>query len=441
MKKLFWIFAIFLCAIFIPTSIAEAKPNNVEAWQEGTGASAVVKLKWNFAAGDRLFRTFDGDNWTQLAIPEANAEGYVTISDNNNAKGFADGSNVFYEIRDINYQDAWNGTSSRTNTTLIPNPQTTFKSVTVFIGSGSVTTENAHANYIKNTNTCATCHKMHKGKKEAKALLKMDSDRALCETCHTTTQVGSKYLVEEGLVVDKDGNYNASSAGPLNAKGATSVHGATTSSHSGSRVSPGDSLNPGKVWNMDSCLTCHQAHLKDNNFRLLKSVNTTGSGKTVTRIPVPVEAYPVNNGKGEFIRYKSGISVFCSQCHKVFDSSRNSAGAIDPVTGLPRNGTSVVGYNGESFFIHPVDKGMNMHGPALTTTLTLQNATNIEGGKTPHDTTIPSYTKNSVFTCVTCHYSHGTDKQGVQTSNYNNGSSTMLKRMDNQALCQDCHKQ
>ncbi len=442
MKKLLWIFGLFLLTICLPISTVEAKPDLVEAWQEGSGTSAVVKLKWKFATGDRLFRTFDGDNWTQITIPAANSEGFVEISDNHNGKGFVNGSNVFYEIRDVNYQDAWNGTKRATDAI-----QATLKTVNVFIGSGSVTADNAHGNYVKNTNTCASCHRSHKGQSKKNQLLTASSDRALCETCHTTGQVGSKYLVDTGVV--KYGNVSVnSSAGPISHN--------ITSAHSGKAKAPGDSLNPGKEWDMDSCITCHQAHPKDNNFRMLKSVNSTKdpiTGKPFTA-QVPVEAYAVNDGTGEKIRYKSGISQNCSQCHKVFDTTTNAEGPIDPKTGLPKNGTTIEDYDGESFFVHPVDKGMNMHGPALTTTLPIQNVQNIPSGN-PNDPNDPyfimnendnnkKYTRTSVLTCVTCHTSHGTTVKGEQSSSFGNtpnSKSTMLKRMDNLGMCQDCHKQ
>jgi|GEM_PF-2825230 len=453
MKRFLGIFVFALLALVWAYGGAEARTANVEASQDGTGASAVVTLKWQFAAGDRLYRTFDGDNWTEVTIPAATADGTVTVKDDNNGGGFVKGSNVFYEIRDAGYDaDA----TKRSTTT----KQSHIKRVDMFIDSGNPTAENAHGNYVSNTNSCASCHINHKGKSAAKQLLTTDTVRALCETCHTAAAAGSKYLVDYGAVRDKNGDFTPSPAGPITMGTETELFGAAvpndpdlaaqgikkaTSAHpyTGVHKAQGDSLNLGLSADKKStvlletrsmqCTSCHQAHPNDNNYRLLKSINNTyaavppATTLTATLTPVVIEAYAVNtDGTKETVRYKSGATQFCEQCHKAFH---------------PTTGTTST-FNGETFFIHPSEKAMNLHGALLTSDLPLQNAKDLAPGDSPNNITLENgKTKDSYITCITCHYSHGTPNVGEQQSNFIPGkTSTMLNRMDYVGVCQECHK-
>lgn len=455
MKQVLGIFAVFYCAFVIWTGTAEARPANVQAGQVGSGSSAVVTLTWQFAAGDRLFRTFNGDNWTEVTIPSPDSDRLVNVSDNNGGAGFAKGSNVFYEVRDSGY-DA--DTTKRGTIT----KQSHIKRIDMFMDSGNPTADNAHGNYVSNTNACASCHVNHKGKSSAKQLLKVDSVRALCETCHTAAASGSKYLVDYGAVRGPHGEFTAAPAGPMTTgteavgsgfgsivptnpvlndagiKKATSAHPFT-----GTYVSPGDSLNLGLSADKKStvllptrsmqCITCHQAHPTDNNYRLLKSVNNTyaaatvGANLTATLTPVVIEAYAVSaDGGKEVTRYKAGATQYCEQCHKAFH---------------PTTGTTST-FNGETFFIHPSEKSMNLHGAMLTSKLPLQNVTDLVYGDSPNNITLTNgKTSTSYITCITCHYSHGTPNNGATNSNFIPARvSSMLNRMENRGVCQECHK-
>ncbi len=448
MKRLLLIVTLVFLSSVLWTDRTEAKPTNVQAWQEGTGTQAVVKLKWKYESGDRPYRTFNGDQWVEVTFTAPNAGEAAVVSDNNDGAGFNKGSNVYYEIRDAGYSAvAVNGKARGVDV------QEHLKRVNVFIDSGNPTAEYAHGNYLSNTNTCAACHSNHKGKGSAKQLLIQDSIRALCETCHTEGQNGSKYLVDYGAVRDNQGKYLPSPAGPITMGTEAEIFGSAapdidelkargikkaTSAHAytGDHVAPGDRLNLDKngillpMRNMQ-CTSCHQAHSSDNNYRLLKSVNNSYStdpvtGKIITTVvPVVVEAYAVNDGAGETVRYKSGITQFCEQCHKVF-----------------RDGTKVT-YNEETIYLHPGEKAMNLHGALLTSDLPLQNVKDLAPGDSPNNITLTNgKTRESYITCITCHYGHGTTAIGEQPSNYTTGvTSTMLKRMDNQGICQECHKQ
>lgn len=448
MNRLLAMLTLVLCSAILWTGAAEAKPANVEAWQEGTGTEAVVKLKWKYESGDKLYRTFNGDQWTEITFTEPQAGATVIASDNNGGNGFNKGSNVYYEIRDAGYSAVVVPGKARG-----ADVQARLKRVNMFIDSGNPTAEYAHGNYLSNTNTCSSCHITHKGKGSAKQLLARDSIRALCETCHTAGQNGSKYLVDYGAVRDSQGNYILSPAGPITTgnevdpfgnpapdteelhsrgiKKATSAHAFT-----GSHMAPGDRLNFDKNGVLQptrsmQCTSCHSAHPSDNNYRLLKSVNSAYTidpitKKTVTSVyAVAIEAYAISDGSGETVRYKSGVAQFCEQCHKVF-----------------HDGTKV-NYNGEEIFLHPSEKAMNLHGALLTSDLPLQNVKDLPPGDSPNNITLTNgKTRESYIMCITCHFGHGTSAIGEDRSNYReNVTSTMLKRMDNQSICQECHKQ
>lgn len=480
---------LILFAVVIWANTAEAKPTTVEAWQEGTGANTVVYLKWTYTTGDKLYRTFNGDQWTEIAIDNPTAEKAVTVTDNNNGKGFSKGSNVYYEIRDAGYTAAYNASTGTAPGSKRNNPtvQATVKRVNMFIDSGNPTIEYAHGNYTSNTDTCRSCHVTHKAKTKAAttvSLLTQNSIRALCETCHSKGQEGSKYLVDYGAVRTGSGDYVPSPAGPITTGTEKETFGSpvpntaewaekglapATSAHAftGEHVSQGDTLNTGLSTDRKStvtldkrkmeCTSCHSAHPSDNNYRLLKSVNNTyalANGATTlsaTPVEVVVEAYAVSDGTKESVRYKStGITQFCAQCHKAFHPGSGMAvimkdGKATTLTTAEYNAGLASGtYTADQqIFLHPADKAMNLHGKLLTSDLPLYNANDLAEGDSPNNITLENgKTKSSYITCITCHYSHGTSSTGEQPSNFISGvNSTMLKRMDNQGVCQECHKQ
>lgn len=458
MRKMLWMLAFFFCSMIVWPTMTEAKPDRVEVSQEGSGASAVVKLKWKFQAGDKLYRTFNGDQWSEVPFTEPTAGADVEVSDNNGGAGFPKGSNVYYEVRDAGY----NGMPGTKRDSTV---QSHFKRITVFIDSGNATTEYAHGNYTNNTNACASCHVNHKGKSAAKQLLTQPSVHALCETCHAVGGggTGSKYVTDYGAVKDKDGNFNPSPAGPITTATETEYGtpvpdtqefkdrglGAATSTHAftGNHEAAGDRLNIDKNGNLlptraMECTSCHQAHPNDNNYRLLKSVNSymkaVDGTVTAPLSPVIVEAYAVNDGTKETVRYKSGSTQFCEQCHKVFHNTNDAN--TSPTGG---GSQTQVTYNGETFFLHPSEKAMNLHGKLLTSDLPLQNVKDLAAGDSPNNITLTNNkTKDSYITCITCHYSHGTSKSGEVASNFipTLPKSTMLKRTDNYGMCEECHK-
>lgn len=467
MKRMWWIFALFLFSSVLWANPTDARPANVEAWQEGTGSSAVVKLKWKYETGDKLYRTFNGDQWEEVSFTAPVAGKDLEASDSNGGKGFPKGSNVYYEIRDEGYSAALTAASNKRSATTV---QDRIKRVNMFIDSGNPTAENAHGNYVSNTNACKSCHVTHNAKSSAKQLLTQDSVRALCETCHTAGGTGSKYLVDYGAVRDSEGNYNPSPAGPMTTGTEEETFGSpvpdtdemkarglskATSAHAftGKHISAGDRLNVDKNGTLlperaMQCTSCHVAHPSDNNYRLLKSVNTLyttttdpATGKTTTTATnarIVMEAYAVSDGKTETVRYKSGATQFCEQCHKVF---HNTNDVNSPTGGGSQTQAT---YDGKTIFLHPSDKAMNLHGQLLTSNLPLQNAKDLVEGDSPNNITLTNgKTRESYITCITCHYSHGTPKSGEQNSNFIDGlpASTMLKRMDNQGVCQECHKQ
>ncbi|MFN7249983.1 MAG: cytochrome c3 family protein [Anaerobacillus sp.] len=414
------VLTIFFICFFIE-NVAHAKPSSVEVWQEANKNNFNVHLKWEFQQGDRLFRTLNGDEWIEISIPKRE-NGFAVAKDTNNGNGFRPASIVYFEVRDANYQRELTKTKHNVRNAAV---QETLKRVNVFIGTGGSTAENAHGNYVSNTNTCKSCHITHKA--VGPKLNAASSVRALCATCHTAGLGGSRYAADWGGVVSRNGSLTASLAGPITtgteksgrfgtAAKANGPHGGkATSAHSymDAHKAPGDSISGNRQM---SCTSCHQGHINNNNYRLLKDINPN----------VVVEAYAVNvNGLEEKARYKSGMSSFCSQCHGDFHKGSS---------------TGNVANNG--IYVHPTDVNLlykqGNKVERLTTMLPLENPFNLNNNN-PNNSKSPQY-ENSTLTCITCHYGHGTAKVGTQKSNYGNGNSTMLKRTDNLGMCQECHQ-
>ena len=296
-----------------------------------------------------------------------------------------------------------------------------------------------HANFADNTDMCKGCHITHNAT-QAK-LLKGTDTKSLCYTCHSTnTTTGSRYDVEQGRVLLGNATLDPATlkytvtfatwgktlGGPFGTDTTPrlpdqNIWGAGTTVTSQHDVEGTVSLIPGSTKGTPTagslsgsfggdtmtCISCHNGHDNDGNYRILKSKVWS------TDTAVPVRAFPKTDVNGESANYVTGFSDYCSLCHDKFD------------VGAGR------GRGTQSVYRHAVDVPLNNYyytGGTLTTSLPLEMGD-------------PAYPYPQV-TCISCHYAHGTVVTGTNPTNEPNGTnnSTMLKRLPNMQVCEDCHK-
>lgn len=290
-------------------------------------------------------------------------------------------------------------------------------------------TQTAHGSYTADTNACAGCHSTHSA--QGAELLRESTVDATCRTCHDGT--GSKYNVANGTVLVPDGAGGTveklTQGGPIGSKAVDGQDGFTytgpadvTSRHAvGTTLinkAPGGNYSGTATGWTDTltCGSCHDPHGTAHNYRLLRE-------SLLDSPTIQVRAVPgVQVGGDETVSYVEGMNTFCSACHKDFNVGSGS-GSVAPA----KTYTTTVGEFRHAVGVAPQSKG-------LTTTFPLEG--------TAGDNT------DKVF-CLTCHRAHGTTATGTNPSGYDqNGdgavtsadTTTWLKRANNMAVCEDCHK-
>ncbi|MBI5696087.1 MAG: hypothetical protein HZC51_10170, partial [Nitrospirae bacterium] len=236
----------------------------------------------------------------------------------------------------------------------------------------------SHAGFTGNDGTCSDCHSMHSDG-NAK-LLKSDAETALCVNCHDNPGTSaspnpSHFDVWKGNVFDAPTSWfgTAGSFGtydPADGGTAFSMHPV----NSDARVAPGGSAT------VAHCGTCHDTH-GSGNYRLLKKRLGDKTDITVTATV---------DEQGRTQSYGSGMSDFCTACHKSYIQYGTSAG----------------------YTRHPVDVSL--------TAQELTNYNHFQGEKY-----LPLEAGNKV-TCTTCHFAHGSPYE-------------KMKRMPGNQMCQVCH--
>ena len=243
----------------------------------------------------------------------------------------------------------------------------------------SAGTPGSHAGYAGDEGTCSDCHSMHAGGN--RKLLKDDAETAICVNCHDNPGTSanahpSRLDVWKGNVADIPETWlgTAGSFGtydPANGGNAVSMHPV----NSDARIAPGDSAT------VVHCGTCHDGH-GSPNYRLLKT-NLNGKwGINVTASVDPATRRTTS--------YGSGMSAFCSACHKDYINCGTPAG----------------------YTRHPVYVAL--------TAQEMLNYNHAQGAMY-----LPLEAGNKV-TCITCHFAHGSPLP-------------KMLRMPQIAMCQACH--
>lgn len=340
------------------------------------GNKSDILLSWEFTTGDVLKKSFDGRNWITLA-PDVNG-----TSATYKEVGAANWSVMYFQVE--------NGTAITRVNVFPPN-------------------ENAHANYTSDTNMCKYCHDTHNAPRAK--LLNKPQISEMCFTCHGYLNTGSRYNVYNGAVI------SAGTKDPLTgmvtaAKWQKSLGGPYFGNNMGvwgkdanNNNRPLTSNHPLSYFSQE-CLICHSAHARNNNYRLL--ITDDGS---------PVDAYAVNTAGDvpEQGIYNANLNRVCAGCHSVY-------------TGASPSGSGSTPYYTDGKYRHAVGVNLSWNGSQNDGVINLT-------------TTLPLEGQPGKIMCLTCHFPHGSTAAGIngETSLGSFAPTSRLKKLDNMAVCQNCH--
>ncbi|MBI5934810.1 MAG: hypothetical protein HY867_13990 [Chloroflexi bacterium] len=312
-----------------------------------------------------------------------------------------------------------------------------------------------HGGYSATTAACAGCHRAHTAAAES---LLIEAVPNLCFTCHGSAATGADTNVTDGV-------YEGTGGGNLLAGGFSFYNGAAvTSTHSvdgtyqnawGSGVNwvstydcagchnpesglvwPGApewgiSPNawptfPGRGQNVTmplTCTSCHDPH-GGRNYRLLQQrmhppytqqedppgyvlVTSNEVGGQNPNQPGYVPNYTNSN-------YRLGMGDWCTGCHSTYHDSPS----VNPFNAEDGRGL-VTRYR----------HSMNVTLGALTTNLPLEDPSG--NGASGDD---------QLF-CLSCHFAHGSTVMTIGwAANVAPANDSVLLRLDNRGVCEDCHK-
>lgn len=370
----------------------------------GVAGTSNITLSWDavqvtYTAKYTVAKSTDGGKtFTALATSQTG----LSYTDN----GVTNYTNVTYKV----VAEEWNGATNVGNST--------DKLTNVYPPD-----TNAHANFATNTNVCQQCHQTHTA--VGANLLQQASTLALCQTCHWGASTNSKYNVKDGETKTGTGSA-ASLGGPMDhiaVSGDQWGNKSTTSKHNYDGTTASNAPGGANATQTLTCTSCHGAH-ETGNYRQIKNKVTYPTGATTTMeatVVVTAAAAAPSSSAGETASYISGSVSLCGACHGDFNAAAGS--------GKSSSGTYSSAYR-HAVNVAPASFQDSAGNPApLTTTLPLEGS---NSGA--------SANQNKVV-CLTCHFAHGSVATGTASSSVGgNPASTMLKRLDNMGVCEDCHK-
>lgn len=363
-----------------------------------------VDLSW-MAQSDEAYKVWqstDGRAWTNIATTAQGASTYTV-------NGLTDYTNYFFNV---------------TTTAVNGYPEGISESNSANEVDAFPPNQHAHAYYSSNTSLCKNCHNAHIS--TGPKLLSFATVNDTCMSCHDGT--GSKYDVITGMVSTSTNKSTAIEApsGPFGGKvfGKSPIANEPESIHSLGAVintAPGGNPNGSGKWSETlGCGSCHDAH-GGANYRMLRSTLPYGSD-------ISVKAYAYTDATAEGVNYISGMNNFCNGCHPAYNAP---TGAGNTKFGVDYGGGSVSGdaYR-HSMGVSPASFSIGGVLQPLTTSLPLEGLNS-------------DYNKNRII-CLSCHTSHGSTKASVSSDIYDpdgmSNKRNYLLRMDNDGVCEDCHK-
>ena len=304
-----------------------------------------------------------------------------------------------------------------------------------------------HGEYSATADGCAGCHRAHTA---TGPKLLVNSNTALCLTCHGTGSTGAETNVADGVYEGNTlGTQNAgmNGGGFVNARQDTGLtgtptSGATTSSHSVQGMAGYSSA--ATMWGAGAsgsgagsafdlyCTSCHDPH-GTSNYRMLRT--------TVNGVAVAVSQTDETNKSYTSTTYnKPGagtgpweISAFCAACHTRYMATSGGSGGT-------ASGDAVYAYRHRTDA--PSGSVVNSVPYSFPEAIRLPVST-VNGGA---PSTSPD---NRLMVCLTCHFSHGTRAQMGSSSGAvpapggagapGGSARSSLLRLDNRGVCQNCH--
>lgn len=308
--------------------------------------------------------------------------------------------------------------------------------------------------FPQDTDACAGCHRAHTA--VFSSILKAGATYyEFCTSCHDGT--GANTNVVNGVFLGTvtgwgTETYGTADAG-LNAGGfaeakpytsrsnrigtsaaVTSKHDVTSDTATYTAWGGGNT-GPGYTIPL-TCVSCHDAH-GNTNYRILKDLQDS------VDYPLPGNGYdpgPVASNEGatpDFtsIKYKSGQSAWCVDCHTQYLTTQGTRPESDPVAGT--QDTSGIydagdGQGAKVRYRHPVNVSI---GSAKASNLNTYVQLPADQG-----TYNANIQPGDQVQCLTCHQAHGTSAAMTVNANVAPTNDSALLRLNNRRVCQDCHQ-
>jgi predicted CXXCH cytochrome family protein len=300
--------------------------------------------------------------------------------------------------------------------------------------------------FTQDTDACAGCHRAHTGV-HASLLKAGNTYYEFCVSCHdgtgantnvvdgvftgTTTSWGTQTYGTAGNGLNGGGFSNAKPYTDRSGRNGTSA--AVTSKHDVASDSAtytawgGGNSGPGYTMTL-TCVSCHDPH-GTTNYRILKA-DPKSNGYT----PGPVTS---NESTPDFtsIKYKSGQSAWCVDCHSQYMTAQGTRPDNDPVSGTQNTSGTYDAGDGLGAAVryrHPVDVSL---GGTKAGNLNSHIKLPVDQG-----TYSSSIQSGDEIQCLSCHQVHGTIATMTINAQVGPAADTALLRLNNRGVCENCHQ-
>ena len=253
------------------------------------------------------------------------------------------------------------------------------------------TTNGPHGSYTTDTETCAFCHSSHSSIEKK---LNVASGTQICVQCHDGSQ--TNFAVVSGTFWNGEKMVPSPGGGFDYYMGFTSTHNVDQSSY----PPGGDNVSISLT-----CSSCHDPHGNGNYLILRSSVNGVNNLTVDTIVYGPGTNLPTASGNRS-ITYVSGISAFCSACHKDYVQYYGPNTNGGTINYRHRMGVEMTGGSTDG------DRVISYPAPGLYTTLPTEGA--LTGANIIESNALPggSLAANTYNYAVTAVNGSGESKQG-----------------------------